>query len=273
MGKAIKAVQEALLNLGVTGRPKSMTWVCVQQAKTNSFREPAVLCNSFNSLYSSTSCSSSKGGEEEAMQELSPADDDDDHDQSFSSTTSMTVSSSLWTAESYVSSQTETELATKSSISSKRFFFSPCTTKSIMEEEEAVAHDEGIVKQTAAGTADQEEADNDDDDNDEIQRMNMSSHRREKSAVTLAVASENPYQDFKESMEEMVRAHEIKSWNGLHELLRCYLTLNDRANHQTILLAFVDLLINLVASQQTDHHNITSRKRTLVRSTTLGSYS
>ncbi|KAK9122457.1 hypothetical protein Syun_020074 [Stephania yunnanensis] len=242
MGKAIKAVQEALINLGVTGR-KSMTWVCVQQAKTNSFRE-AALCNSFNSLYYSFTSSSSSKGEELERVIISAADDDDEGgDQSFSSTTSMNVTSSpLWTTTESPyddSSQiTETsELATKSSISSKRFFFSPCTTKSIMgeEEEEAAAHDDD---------------DDDDDDDDEVEsrRMKLTSMMSH-DGVTMAVASENPYQDFKESMEEMVRGHEIKSWNGLQELLHCYLSLNDRTNHQTILLAFVDLLINLVASR------------------------
>ncbi|MCI39788.1 ovate transcriptional repressor, partial [Trifolium medium] len=40
-----------------------------------------------------------------------------------------------------------------------------------------------------------------------------------KESVVLAMESEDPYEDFKRSMEEMVESHGVKDWEGLEELL------------------------------------------------------
>ncbi|URD96307.1 hypothetical protein MUK42_29745 [Musa troglodytarum] len=65
-------------------------------------------------------------------------------------------------------------------------------------------------------------------------------------SITMTMSSEDPYQDFRASMEEMVVAHELKEWHSLQELLNCYLRLNERKNHKVIVLAFVDLLMHLM---------------------------
>ncbi|GAU49555.1 hypothetical protein TSUD_50840 [Trifolium subterraneum] len=42
-----------------------------------------------------------------------------------------------------------------------------------------------------------------------------------KESVVLAMESDDPYEDFKRSMEEMVESHGVKDWEGLEELLSC----------------------------------------------------
>ncbi|CAK9166843.1 unnamed protein product [Ilex paraguariensis] len=69
-----------------------------------------------------------------------------------------------------------------------------------------------------------------------------------KESVALAMESENPYMDFKKSMEEMVESHGLKDWECLEELLGWYLKINGKMNHGFIVGAFVDLLIGLSAS-------------------------
>ncbi|KAK6775374.1 hypothetical protein RDI58_026375 [Solanum bulbocastanum] len=69
-----------------------------------------------------------------------------------------------------------------------------------------------------------------------------------KESVALALESEDPYLDFKKSMEEMVDTHEIKDWESLQELLGWYLKMNGKINHGFIIGAFVDLLIGFSPS-------------------------
>ncbi|KDP36142.1 hypothetical protein JCGZ_08786 [Jatropha curcas] len=66
-----------------------------------------------------------------------------------------------------------------------------------------------------------------------------------KESIVLSMDSQEPYLDFKKSMEEMVEAHGLKDWEGLEELLCCYLKVNGKSNHGYIIGAFVDLLVDL----------------------------
>ncbi|KAL9227724.1 hypothetical protein vseg_003377 [Gypsophila vaccaria] len=61
----------------------------------------------------------------------------------------------------------------------------------------------------------------------------------------MCLESNNPSEDFRRSMEEMVEAHGLKDWQGLEDLLGCYLKINSKLNHAFIMSAFFDLLINL----------------------------
>ncbi|XP_058737365.1 transcription repressor OFP13-like [Vicia villosa] len=70
-----------------------------------------------------------------------------------------------------------------------------------------------------------------------------------KESVVLALESDDPYEDFKRSMEEMVESHGVKDWEGLEELLSWYLRVNGKNNHGFIVGAFVDLLISLTGSK------------------------
>ncbi|CAM0874528.1 unnamed protein product [Alopecurus aequalis] len=64
-------------------------------------------------------------------------------------------------------------------------------------------------------------------------------------SVAVAVDSEDPYADFRASMEEMVAAHGLRGWDALEELLVWYLRINSKHNHALIVGAFVDLLVGL----------------------------
>jgi uncharacterized protein (TIGR01568 family) len=69
-----------------------------------------------------------------------------------------------------------------------------------------------------------------------------------KESVLLAMESEDPYVDFRRSMEEMVESHGLKEWECLEELLGWYLRVNRKKNHGFIVGAFVDLLVGLAAA-------------------------
>ena len=49
-----------------------------------------------------------------------------------------------------------------------------------------------------------------------------------KESVLLAMESEDPYLDFKRSMEEMVECHGVRDWECLEELLSWYLRVNGK---------------------------------------------
>lgn len=73
-----------------------------------------------------------------------------------------------------------------------------------------------------------------------------------KESVVLTMDSQDPFVDFKKSMEEMVEAHGLTDWEGLEELLCCYLTVNGKSNHGYIIGAFVDLLVGLSIASSSD---------------------
>lgn len=69
-----------------------------------------------------------------------------------------------------------------------------------------------------------------------------------KDSVAMALESEDPYVDFKRSMEEMVESQGLfKDWDCLEELLLWYLRMNGKINHGFIVGAFVDLLVGFAA--------------------------
>ncbi|KAG6538730.1 hypothetical protein ZIOFF_003858 [Zingiber officinale] len=91
-------------------------------------------------------------------------------------------------------------------VSSKRFFFSPLTTNSIMEEAKLKAANGDYSRGCSFCNG----------------------------CTTIAIASRDPYRDFRTSMEEMVAAHGLRDWPRLEELLHCYLRLNEEKHHRVI---------------------------------------
>lgn len=80
---------------------------------------------------------------------------------------------------------------------------------------------------------------------------NQENHEEEApfaASVVMAMDSDDPYADFKKSMEEMVESQGMRDWESLQELLGWYLKMNGKANHGFIVGAFVDLLIQLTSS-------------------------
>ncbi|CAL5004637.1 unnamed protein product [Urochloa decumbens] len=67
--------------------------------------------------------------------------------------------------------------------------------------------------------------------------------------MAMTVDSQNPYRDFRESMEAMVMSQQqqgdVKGWCWLEEMLGWYLRANGKSTHGIIIGAFVDLLVAL----------------------------
>ncbi|KAA8539103.1 hypothetical protein F0562_025795 [Nyssa sinensis] len=76
-----------------------------------------------------------------------------------------------------------------------------------------------------------------------------------KESVVLAMDSQDPYLDFRRSMEEMVETHGLKEWEGLEELLGWYLRMNGKMNHGFIVGAFVDLLVGIASSSDSTSYS------------------
>ncbi|XP_040378305.1 transcription repressor OFP15-like [Oryza brachyantha] len=75
--------------------------------------------------------------------------------------------------------------------------------------------------------------------------------------VAVPTYSPDPHADFLTSMEEMVAALRLDARRRrdrarLHELLLCYLALNDRRAHKYVVSAFTDLLLRLTAAANLD---------------------
>lgn len=100
---------------------------------------------------------------------------------------------------------------------SERLFFEPGETKSILEE---------------------------------AQKTEYSVDRYNARVAIMVIESTDPFVDFRVSMEEMVEAHGMMrdNWECLEEMLAWYLRVNGKSNHGYILGAFVDLLIDHLAS-------------------------
>nr|BAC43095.1 unknown protein [Arabidopsis thaliana] len=68
----------------------------------------------------------------------------------------------------------------------------------------------------------------------------------EEGFMLFSLESDDPYSDFKRSMEEMVEAHALHhDWKSLEKLLLQFLKVNAKTSHRYIFAAFVDLLMNL----------------------------
>ncbi|XP_062209120.1 transcription repressor OFP12-like [Phragmites australis] len=78
--------------------------------------------------------------------------------------------------------------------------------------------------------------------------------------VAVPTYSPDPHADFLRSMEEMAAALRLDARRRgdrarLHELLLCYLALNDRRAHKYVVSAFTDLLLRLTATNPDDEHH------------------
>ncbi|KAL5204330.1 hypothetical protein ABZP36_009201 [Zizania latifolia] len=175
--------------------------------------------------------------EEEDEEERLP-----DGDDSFSTTTA----SEEW-SEAVIRSLGRT--------STDRFFFDPGPpTNSILA---TAASEVKVVASPAAAAAEQvlsTSASHDDKGRDvdvDEKQLPAPPPSLVEESVAVAVDSEDPYRDFRSSMEEMVAAHGLRGWDSLEELLVWYLRVNSKHNHALIVGAFVDLLISLAAAAAT----------------------
>ncbi|XP_042465952.1 transcription repressor OFP13-like [Zingiber officinale] len=75
-------------------------------------------------------------------------------------------------------------------------------------------------------------------------------------SVATVIESHDPYGDFRGSMEAMVAARGDSEWEWLEQMLAWYLTVNRKKTHGVILLAFLDLLLNLPLSSTLEIEDI-----------------
>ncbi|XP_062197773.1 transcription repressor OFP13-like [Phragmites australis] len=85
-------------------------------------------------------------------------------------------------------------------------------------------------------------------DDNEAEENEPSSTSLVEESVAVALDSEDPYRDFRASMQEMVAAHGLRDWAALQEMLLWYLRINGKHNHALIVGAFVDLLVGLATN-------------------------
>uniref|UniRef100_A0A1J3HY54 Transcription repressor n=2 Tax=Noccaea caerulescens TaxID=107243 RepID=A0A1J3HY54_NOCCA len=126
------------------------------------------------------------------------------------------------------------EMVVRGVVRSERLFFDPGVTSSIVEEIDEKSKPGCESKLKAAVSVGE--------DRDCIYTPPI-----EEISVAVAMESEDPYGDFRLSMEEMVRSHSelAKDWQSLESMLAWYLRMNGRRSHGVIVSAFVDLLSGL----------------------------
>uniref|UniRef100_A0A1D1Z2Z5 Transcription repressor n=1 Tax=Anthurium amnicola TaxID=1678845 RepID=A0A1D1Z2Z5_9ARAE len=273
---SMKAIHDALSSFRLAvGTP-----LCVQPGKTESFRD---LISSFNSVYytpqistSSSSCCASEpcshgslcyhlqhypvDSRRSSHGEGYEAEVEEEAVSNSAASASTRTCSSCLSSASVAAGHDNAEDLPMGAIDSKRFFFSPCTSKSITE----VPFLQGVQIETLGGNpCSQVEAGEDvvfntlreADAESALEKAGTGPCALCEQSIPVAMASRDPYRDFRSSMEEMVAAHGLREWSGLHELLHCYLRLNQKETHKFVVLAFVDLLIQL-ASQGKIHKSV-----------------
>ncbi|CAH8324474.1 unnamed protein product [Eruca vesicaria subsp. sativa] len=130
------------------------------------------------------------------------------------------------------------EMVVKGVVRSERLFFDPGVTSSILEE-----NNQKLTKQSPLTTIKAQTT-------KPIVSATVSLPIDEIS-VPVVMESEDPYGDFRRSMEEMVESHGelANDWRSLESMLAWYLRMNGRRSHDVIVCAFVDLLSGLSDSR------------------------
>ncbi|GFZ20236.1 ovate family protein [Actinidia rufa] len=69
-------------------------------------------------------------------------------------------------------------------------------------------------------------------------------------SVAVVKDSDDPYQDFRRSMLQMILEREIYSKDDLQELLNCFLQLNSPCHHEIIIQAFSEIWNGVVSTSR-----------------------
>ncbi|MCD7450834.1 hypothetical protein HAX54_008577 [Datura stramonium] len=128
---------------------------------------------------------------------------------------------------------------------SRRFFVAPGSSSSLIEEARAsltVSDDTGSTSATTTTNTTSNESSAISTDCSK-ETMNADDF------ITVVTYSPSPYDDFRQSMQEMMDARMNDqgkiNWEFMEELLFCYLNLNDKKSYKYILSAFVDQIVVL----------------------------
>ncbi|GAV72684.1 Ovate domain-containing protein [Cephalotus follicularis] len=130
---------------------------------------------------------------------------------------------------------------------SQRFFVAPRASSSLMEEArwgssslKITTSDENGSSSTSTNTLNRTTTVSNEDDNGTALPNDC---------IAMLKYSRTPYEDFRSSMQEIVREklihNERVDWDFMEEFLFCYLNLNEHKSHKFILSAFVDLVVGL----------------------------
>lgn len=115
---------------------------------------------------------------------------------------------------------------------SDRFFFEPDETRSIIKAKENINSSDGLITRSSGSDI------NNNNNNNEGLLLPF------ENTVEIAIDSQNPIQDFKKSIVEMVEAHGVNNWEALEKLMSWYLEVNEEMNHEFVIDAFLDLFVN-----------------------------
>ncbi|KAH0690923.1 hypothetical protein KY289_018281 [Solanum tuberosum] len=131
---------------------------------------------------------------------------------------------------------------------SRRFFVAPGSSSSLIEEARmsmTVSDDTGSTSAITTTTATNTNS-------NELSAISTEYSKETLNAddfITLVTYSPSPYDDFRQSMQEMMEARLNDqgkiNWEFMEELLFCYLNLNDKKSYKYILSAFVDQIVVL----------------------------
>ncbi|KAK4361940.1 hypothetical protein RND71_017181 [Anisodus tanguticus] len=129
---------------------------------------------------------------------------------------------------------------------SRRFFMAPGSSSSLIEEARismTVSDDTGSTSATTTTNTTSNESSAISTDCSKEITQNADDF------ITVVTYSPSPYNDFRQSMQEMMEARMNDqgkiNWEFMEELLFCYLNLNDKKSYKYILSAFVDQIIVL----------------------------
>ncbi|KAL6906110.1 hypothetical protein ACP4OV_003711 [Aristida adscensionis] len=186
-----------------------------------------------NSVFFDPAEELSMDGEEERFGEALDLDDDDG--------LSTTTASEEWS---------EAVIRSLGRSSTGRFFVDPSSNSILATAASSPARSppaEAKPEPAPAPAAPDADPEDSDGEKQEEEEACASTSPLAEGSVAVAVDSDDPYRDFRESMEEMVAAHGLRDWAALEELLAWYLRINGKHNHALIVGAFVDLLLGLTS--------------------------
>ncbi|XP_010491002.1 PREDICTED: transcription repressor OFP13-like [Camelina sativa] len=215
MGKTKKMMKLSSLFKSGAGGLLSVP-LCYNNAKTLSFRVGDDMIKTVNSVF----FDHNNGGDSSVLEAETPV--------SWFTNSSETASHST---ESDQDLDAESlEMVVRGVVRSERLFFDPGVTSSILEESDLNSKKKVVAAVRV------------DDDRDGVFTPPI-----EEISVAVAMESEDPYGDFRRSMEEMVMSHGelAKDWDSLESMLAWYLRMNGKKSHGVIVSAFVDLLSGL----------------------------
>ncbi|XP_051134518.1 transcription repressor OFP8-like [Andrographis paniculata] len=75
------------------------------------------------------------------------------------------------------------------------------------------------------------------------------SYRKIHGSLAVVKDSDDPYNDFRQSMLQMILENRIYSRNSLRQLLHCFLQLNSAQHHEIIIRAFMEIWNGGVAAE------------------------